>query len=396
MQNKSLEALSLYNTSRKIRDSINIRNEESILSLSLIKEKLHLRNFRGAKLDLLKLKSIYESDTNEKENLTETYQLLIQTYAYLYQPDSVSYYLDQTSKLKNEILETAIVKQTNELEAKYQTAKKEKLLLQKEIEAKHKNVLIEGISLSALLIAFIAFLIYRQQKIKSYQQDQEYRLKLTISKIETQNKLQEQRLAISRDLHDNIGAELTFIISSIDNISYAFDIENPGLKRRLAKISAFTKDTIVELRDTIWAMNHNEITFEDLQSRISNFMEKAREAGQLNNLVFTTDESLKHSKLSSVIGMNVYRTLQEAINNSIKHANATEISLEAKRIDGQIQINIKDNGRGFDETSTEKGNGLQNMQKRMEAIGGSFLLGSNAAEGTSITLLLSFSKKTRN
>jgi signal transduction histidine kinase len=387
-QNKSKEAISLFNTSKQIRDSINIRNEESILSLNLVKEKLRVSDFKSAKQDLLKLKNIYEPDTKEVENLTETYQLLIQTYAYLQRPDSVSYYMDQESKLKNEIIETAVVKQTNELEAKYQTAKKEKLLLQKEIEAKHKNLLITGISLVACLIAFIAFLIYRQQKTKNYQQNQEYQLKIAISKIETQNELQKQRLAISRDLHDNIGAELTFIISAIDNINYAFDIADPKLKHRLSKISAFASDTIIELRDTIWAMNHSEITFEDLQSRISNFMEKAKETKVQTNFLFAINESLKHTKLSSVHGMNIYRTIQEAVNNSIKYARATEISVDAKRIDSQIVINIKDNGVGFDIAATEKGNGLLNMQKRMESIDGSFELTSIPDEGTSISLII--------
>lgn len=387
-QNKSKEAISLFNTSKQIRDSINIRNEESILSLNLVKEKLRVSDFKSAKQDLLKLKNIYEPDTKEVDNLTETYQLLIQTYAYLHRPDSVSYYMDQESKLKNEIIETAVVKQTNELEAKYQTAKKEKLLLQKEIEAKHKNLLITGISLVACLIAFIAFLIYRQQKTKNYQQNQEYQLKIAISKIETQNELQKQRLAISRDLHDNIGAELTFIISAIDNINYAFDIADPKLKHRLSKISAFASDTIIELRDTIWAMNHSEITFEDLQSRISNFMEKAKETKVQTNFLFAINESLKHTKLSSVHGMNIYRTIQEAVNNSIKYARATEISVDAKRIDSQIVINIKDNGVGFDIAATEKGNGLLNMQKRMESIDGSFELTSIPGEGTSISLII--------
>ena len=90
--------------------------------------------------------------------------------------------------------------------------------------------------------------------------------------------MQEQRLNISRDLHDNIGAQLTFIISSVDNIKYAFDITNEKLDSKLNNISSFAKDTIVELRDTIWAMNSNEISFEDLEIRINNYIEKAKEA----------------------------------------------------------------------------------------------------------------------
>ena len=76
-----------------------------------------------------------------------------------------------------------------------------------------------------------------------------------MAKIETQNKLQEQRLRISRDLHDNIGAQLTFIISSIDNLKFGFTDISEKLGSKLSNISSFTQQTIYELRDTIWAMN---------------------------------------------------------------------------------------------------------------------------------------------
>ena len=80
--------------------------------------------------------------------------------------------------------------------------------------------------------------------------------------------MQEQRLRISRDLHDNIGSQLTFIISSIDNLKFVTKDVNEKLKDKLSSISSFTSDTIFQLRDTIWAMNKSEITIEDLHARI--------------------------------------------------------------------------------------------------------------------------------
>ncbi len=274
-----------------------------------------------------------------------------------------------------------------ELETKYQTEKKEKLLLQKEAEAKQKNGIIIGVSLLSFLLALIGLLIYRQQKQKILQQTQEYKLKKAIAAIENQNKLQEQRLNISRDLHDNIGAQLTFIISSVDNIKYAFDITNKKLDNKLTNISSFAKETIVELRDTIWAMNSNEITFEDLEIRINNYIEKAKLSQENIRFSFAIDEQLKTQKLNSVQGMNSYRTIQEAVNNALKYANATVITINAKQAENQIKITIQDNGVGFDIITTEKGNGLQNMQKRIEEIGGEYSL-SSSKEGTRIDINL--------
>ena len=96
-------------------------------------------------------------------------------------------------------------------------------------------------------------------------------------------------------------------------------------------------------------------------------------------------------KLSSVEGMNLYRIIQEAVNNSIKYSEATSISIHVVQVEKQIQLTIQDNGSGFDYENIEKGNGLQNMQDRIEAMGGEFNLVSQPGKGTSINLL--FTKK---
>ena len=95
---------------------------------------------------------------------------------------------------------------------------------------------------------------------------------------ENQNKLHEQRLAISRDLHDNIGAQLTFIISSVENLKFGFPNIDNKIKNQLTKVGDFTRETIIELRDTIWAMNSNEFAIQDLKIRLTNFIEKAKVA----------------------------------------------------------------------------------------------------------------------
>lgn len=290
---------------------------------------------------------------------------------------------------KDSLFESDKTKIIFDLETKYQTAKKEQLLLQKEAETKQKNILLIGVSVLTLLVGLIGFLIYRQQKLKNRQQEQEFELKNAILEIETQNKLQQQRLDISRDLHDNIGAQLTFIISSIDTIKYAFEITNEKLDHKLSNISSFTKSTIVELRDTIWAMNNSEITFEDLNIRIHNFIDKAKEAKEQINFSFHISDEVMQVKLSSVEGMNLYRIIQEAVNNSIKYSNATTISIDVTTIENQIQISIQDNGLGFDSENIERGNGLQNMQERIENMGGKFKLKSELGKGTQISLIIS-------
>jgi len=345
-QKKYTEAISFYNK------SLNIANKSNYLYL--------IKNC------YLELSKSYEKNTN---------------------PIQALYHYKLYSKYKDSLSNQEMNNKIAELDIKFETSKKEKQIIKQQAEVKKRNLYLTGLSGLILLLGIIAYLVNRQQKLKNQQQAKEHQLKIAITQIETQNKLQEQRLSISRDLHDNIGAQLTFIISSIDNVKYAFDITNKKLDTKLSSISKFTKETIVELRDTIWAMNSNEITFEDLEGRIHNFIEKAKEAKQEITFSFKIDENLKSKKLSSVEGMNVYRTIQEAINNSLKYANAKNIQIEAIKSNDQTKITISDNGIGFNEAEIIQGNGLNNMKKRIEEIGGKIHI-SSSENGTTIEVLI--------
>lgn len=385
---KNKDSLSNINLklSESLKNQVNSKVDQANLKLSFVRNLIKEKKFEDAKTTLLVIKKVFENQKSE-EDLLFTYKYLIAVYANQNQSDSTVFYTEKYTTLNEKLLTTAVLKQTAELEAKYQTAKKEKLLIQSKADSKQKTSLLIMISFLAFFIAVVGYLFFRQQRLKNAQQEQEHKLKSAIAKIETQNKLQEQRLSISRDLHDNIGAQLTFIISSVDNIKYAFDIQNPKLDTKLDSISGFTKSTIIELRDTIWAMNSNEISYEDLEARINNFIEKAKEAKQEISFSFAIEESLKNIKLTSVEGMNIYRTIQEAINNSLKYANATIIAINVKKINSTTKITIQDNGSGFDQATIEKGNGLLNMKKRIEEIQGKFVL-TSSNEGTKIEILI--------
>src|SRR5690606_8369836 len=140
-------------------------------------------------------------------------------------------YFKDYIKVKDSVLNLETNSKIAELEIQYQTKKKEnEILLQKadilnkEQGLKTKNYQIIGLIGLTLVISLFGYLLYNQQKHKNLQLKKESELKEALVKIETQNKLQEQRLRISRDLHDNIGAQLTFIISSLDNLKYGFKL----------------------------------------------------------------------------------------------------------------------------------------------------------------------------
>lgn len=305
-------------------------------------------------------------------------------------------YLMEFLAVKDSLLNENNAKIIAEVETKYETEKKEKEILEQQIQlvekdkqVSQKNYVIFGSLALAFILGLLGYLFYNQQKLKNTQLQKEGELKTALAKIETQNKLQEQRLRISRDLHDNIGAQLTFIISSIDNLKYGFSDIGEKLSTKLTGISFFTTQTIYELRDTIWAMNKTNITFEDLQGRIANFIDNAKKASEKTAFSFKIASGVnQHNTFTSVQGMNIYRIIQEAVNNSLKYSEASKVSVEIKEENSNYRIIINDNGNGFNIDEVKLGNGLNNMKKRAHDLGGEVAFNSKLGEGTTVTLIL--------
>lgn len=305
-------------------------------------------------------------------------------------------YLTSIITVKDSITNAETAKAMAEMETRYQTQQKENQILQQraqlaeaELVNRRRSALFIGSLAVALVFGLIGYLVYKQQKLKNRQLQKEAELKTALAKIETQNRLQEQRLRISRDLHDNIGAQLTFIISSLDNLKYGFKNMEDDLQDRLTGISGFTSQTIYELRDTIWAMNLESISLEDLKTRITNFMDQAKASTRGIGFRFELDDDLAtDSEFSSIAGMNLYRIIQEAVNNSLKYANAKSISVAFKSLADTFEILIKDDGTGFDPENVEASNGLANMNKRARELGGEFAIKSSPGQGTVVSLSL--------
>lgn len=347
-------------------------------------------------------KSLPISLKKQYQNLTQyNYKMLSDIYKKLNNADSALYYFEQYSAVKDSVHSIKVQESIAALNIEFETEKNQNEILkqraqlaEKDLEVRRKTTIIYGSLGLALILSFLGYLLYSQQKLKNRQLQKEGELKTALAKIETQNKLQEQRLRISRDLHDNIGAQLTFIISSIDNLKYGFTDISEKLGKKLTGISSFTSQTIYELRDTIWAMNKENITFEDLQARIANFIEHAKNASEKTDFSFNIDENVDETRVfSSVEGMNIYRIIQEAVNNSLKYASADEVEVNILKENYQYNIEIMDTGRGFDLDSTELGNGLNNMKKRARDIGGKLQLVSKKNNGTKVLLKFPANRK---
>lgn len=282
-------------------------------------------------------------------------------------------------------------RQINEMSIQYETHEKEKELLLKESKLQNRNFQLVSLIGLLCIVGLVAYLIFKRQQQRSKDQLNESALKEAYLKIENQRLLEEQRMSISRDLHDNIGAHLTMVISSLEHLKKLFTIENPALEHKLREITEFTKTTIGELRDTIWAMNKGEVFLEELIMRITNYL--AQQQSIHHEISFQHHfESLEQPelKISGSQAIHIHRILQEAIHNAIKHASAQNIDVTVTEQRGDVLLQISDDGVGMEPNATHEGNGIDNMKKRAEVLDGKLNIRSENGKGTIIELTCRF------
>ncbi len=274
-----------------------------------------------------------------------------------------------------------------ELEVKFESEKKDKEIIESKLKLKERNtqiIFIAGISLALLLMSFG---LYRFQKYKQKQITSELKLKNKLAKMELKNKISDEKLRISRELHDNIGSQITFLVSSLDNLTYLRTVDKnlngKNVTYKLEKLSSFGRTILTDLRNTIWAMKNDDTTIKNIIAK-------------LNELKFILSENLGNIKihitnnvsddllLTSTQNLNLYRIVQEFIQNSIKHSNATKIEVSFNETENGFSMQIKDNGNGFDVSVNKEGNGLRNMEQRCNEASGKFNIKSSS-EGTIIT-----------
>lgn len=389
------KAIRIYEEALASAKETNDNQVLRVTYLNLGVNYLKLNNTRKAEEYLSQAKPLIEESENPSD-MASLYKNLAELYTEKGEFKAANEMLLKQIQIEKNMASENLQQSISDFEVKYETEKKENEILEqraqlaeKDLEVRRKNTIIYGSLGLALVLGLLGYLFYNQQKLKNRQLQKESELKTALARIETQNKLQEQRLRISRDLHDNIGAQLTFIISSIDNLKYGFPDMKEKLSSKLSSLSTFTSQTIYELRDTIWAMNKNDISFEDLNARISNFITSAKEASEQIDFSFNISPNINPEfTFTSVQGMNIYRIIQEAVNNSLKYADASKVSVDISEKDNKFHIKVSDDGKGFDIDNVALGNGQNNMKKRAMEINAKLKLQSEIAKGTQLHLII--------
>ena len=207
-------------------------------------------------------------------------------------------------------------------------------------------------------------------------------------KLQSQQEMLNERLRISRELHDDIGSTLGSIsIYSEVAKSRADKKENPD--EVLAKIGTASRELIEKMSDIVWSLNPNNESFEQLQHRMQAYAAMLLTPQNITHH-FTIDEEIKNLQLTNEKRKNIFLIFKESIYNAAKYAECKNVNISIAQQQNHLTMLIKDDGKGFDSSniSAYNGNGIKNMQARAKEMNATLTITSEVNEGTGIELTL--------
>jgi ligand-binding sensor domain-containing protein/signal transduction histidine kinase len=211
------------------------------------------------------------------------------------------------------------------------------------------------------------------------------KLRQKLALLELQHSLEKERARIARDIHDDLGSSLTQITMLSDQSDVA---DQPELQANTRKISATAREMARSLDEIVWAINPEHDTLEGLVEYLTGAADEFLEDTNIRSRLKVSEE-LPPCPIPADVRHDLFLAFKEALNNAVKHARASEIQIQFETEPGLFHIVIADNGAGFDPASPPAGgNGLNNMRRRLEGLGGQFELWSRPGEGTKITLTI--------
>lgn len=302
---------------------------------------------------------------NDPKNRVEFLKLLAGYYKEDHQLESYAATLEELNAAKDSLYEANSAEAIAQAQTQYEVQKKENTILKQKNDIQQKDILFyESIAFLVLIVAvgLILFSRFRtKQKIRqtAIREEEKTKAALAVQKAEEQ-----ERKRIAADLHDNLGAYAASMAAQIDSIH--LNEVDPIIKKTIQGLNSNSQAIISQLNDTIWVLNKEALSLTAISDRIKNYINKIID-GYPGVDVDVLEEIETNILLSSSQAFNLYRLIQEGINNGLKHSKGTKLTITIKSEATHWSATVADNGIGFNKSSMpHKGNGLHNMKRRAE------------------------------
>ena len=217
--------------------------------------------------------------------------------------------------------------------------------------------------IAAITLLLLGVIIYITFSISQQKAKRKLRL------LENQIAVDAERNRISADMHDEIGSSITHI-ALLSELIQAQQKVTPDLKKDINIIATSARKLVQTMSEIIWALNPQNDTLENLLAYIR---EQSYQYFESLEMQFTIDfpDEVPDIKLSNAERRNLYLVTREALNNAMKHAEGSAIQLTMECTKINCSFYVTDNGKGMNQAKIKAGsNGLLNMKKRMQDIGG--------------------------
>ncbi|MEB8329321.1 sensor histidine kinase [Flavobacteriaceae bacterium KMM 6897] len=254
-----------------------------------------------------------------------------------------------------------------------------------------------GLFFLAIAIVSIISLRIKNQKLKFDQQQQESNLEIFNLMLSQKEKFlegkHEEQKRVSEELHDGILGQMLgirLILSGLNNKSGETGAQQRAeYLKKLQDVEEEVRTISHELNNAAYQKIHNFIySVQDLLKTIEN-------SSQVHcNLEYTTD--LEWDRLNSEVKINIYRILQESLQNCVKHALAKKIEVTLGANEKDILVKVSDNGVGYQVKKEKKGIGLKNITSRVQKMNGSVDIKSKIGKGTTLMVNIPYENNLEN
>ncbi|GDY19797.1 hypothetical protein LBMAG56_11420 [Verrucomicrobiota bacterium] len=215
------------------------------------------------------------------------------------------------------------------------------------------------------------------------------RMQRRLDALERERAVEHERSRIARDLHDNLGADLTHL-ALLSDLALADAGDAAKVRRHFDQIFDLARNLTRQVDEMVWAVNPANDSLKGFVPFLSNYAQNYLLAAGIPCRL-DIPAAFPDAPLSSTQRHHLFLTVKEALHNIVKHSHATEAWLRIRKDDHRLKVVVEDNGRGIAEPAAI-GDGTGNMQQRIATIGGTFERISEPGKGTRISLSLPLAK----
>ncbi|HLV69944.1 MAG TPA: histidine kinase [Xanthomarina sp.] len=280
--------------------------------------------------------------------------------------------------IKDSISTTENTRVINEINTKYQTEKKEKQIAEQELKIqKQRSNLLLAILGGVLLISILGGAIFynkRKQQVKLKQLQQEKENAILNSFILGEER---ERKRISQDLHDGVAAMIGAAKMSLESIPY---LPREKQLEQFSKVKDILENTHADVRHIAHNLLPTVLEKEGLIKATSHFASEINETKLVK--ISVTDKNSNAQELSPQLQLMLFRVIQELVNNIIKHSQAENAEIAFNNSPNGLQIEISDDGIGYEDINNTGNQGLYSITQRLKSIGGNFKITKRKSGGT--------------